>query len=305
MKLLFIFNPRAGKGTVKNRLGDIIELFSSLGHVTTVMATGGPGDATGFVKEMSGDYDRVICAGGDGTLDEVVKGMYERNDKRPIGYIPAGSTNDFAVSLGIPVRVMDAARTAVSKTLFDCDLGLFNGRPFVYVAAFGAFTQVSYETPQEIKNVLGHAAYVMEAIRRLGDIRSTRVRVIADGNTVEGDFIYGMITNSSSVGGIKNITGSEVDMGDGLFEVTLVRNPRNPADVNAMLTGLMNRGYETDMLYSLKADRIEFDLDEPTPWTLDGEYGGEESSVLIENLRGEFKIAVKKKKDPVNGKKTV
>lgn len=294
MKLLFIFNPRAGKGTIKNRLGDIIELFSSLKHVTTVLATGGPGDATEFVKQAKG-YDRVICAGGDGTLDEVVKGCYERGDKLPIGYIPAGSTNDFAVSLGIPVRVMDAARTAVSKTLYDCDMGLFNSRPFVYVAAFGAFTEVSYETPQDVKNVLGHAAYVMEAIRRLGDIKSTRVKVKADGIDRDDDFIYGMITNSSSVGGIKNITGAAVDLSDGLFEVTLVRNPRNPADMNAIITGLMNRDYSTDMLCSFKASKISFDFNEPVSWTLDGEFGGREKRVEIENLKGEFRIAVKKK----------
>ncbi|MCR5279954.1 MAG: diacylglycerol kinase family lipid kinase [Lachnospiraceae bacterium] len=293
MKLLFIFNPRAGKETVKNRLGDIIELFSSLGHVTTVMATSAAGDAVRFVREMDDGYDRVICAGGDGTLDEVVSGMYGREHKVPIGYIPAGSTNDFAVSLGIPVRVMDAAKASVSDHIFDCDLGLFNGRPFVYVAAFGAFTEVSYETPQNVKNVFGHTAYIMEALKRLGDIRSASLKVTTDSMTIEDDFIYGMITNSSSVGGIKNITGPAVDLSDGLFEVTLVRNPKTPADMNAIITGLMNREYSTDALYSFKAEHITFEFTEPVSWTLDGEFGGEERNVEIRNMKGEMRIAVK------------
>ena len=294
MKILFIFNPRAGKETVKNRLGDIIELFSSKKHVTTVLATGAAGDATRFVRDMAGDYDRVICAGGDGTLDEVVNGMYAREKKIPIGYIPAGSTNDFAVSLGIPVRVMDAARVSISRKLFDCDLGLFNGKPFVYVAAFGAFTEVSYETPQDVKNVLGHTAYVLEALKHLGDIKPVHMKVSSDDNNVEGDFIYGMITNSSSVGGIKNITGRQVDLSDGLFEVTLIRNPKNPAEVSAILAKLTNPDHPADGLVSFKTGRVVFESKTPVSWTLDGEFGGEERNVTIENIRGEFSIAVKK-----------
>ncbi len=293
MKILFVFNPRAGKETIKNRLGGIIELFSSLGHVTTVVATQAAGDATGFVRKMAADYDRVICAGGDGTLDEVVKGMYELDRKIPIGYIPAGSTNDFAVSLGIPVRVMDAAKVSVSDHIFDCDLGLFNSRTFVYVAAFGAFTEVSYETPQDVKNMLGHTAYVLEALRRLGDIRSVPMKVTAGDLTIEDDFIYGMVTNSSSVGGIKNITGPKVDLSDGLFEVTLVRNPKNPADLSAIIAGLANRDNNTEGLYSFKTEKVTFESSKPVSWTLDGEFGGEEAAVTIENIRGGIQIAVK------------
>ena len=147
MKLLFIFNPRAGKGTVKNRLGDIIELFSSQGHVTTVMATGASGDAIRYVRELADGYDRVICAGGDGTLDEVVSGMALREKKIPLGYIPGGSTNDFAFSAGIPSDIMKAAEAAATGKVKAFDVGGFNKKSFVYIAAFGVFTAVSYETP--------------------------------------------------------------------------------------------------------------------------------------------------------------
>ena len=293
MKLLFIFNPIAGKEKIKNRLGEIIELFCYQGHDVTVRTTMGPGDATRYVKEMDDSFERVVCAGGDGTLDEVVKGMYERERKVPIGYLPAGSTNDFAVSMGIPIQIPKAAEAAISDELFACDLGLFNNKTFVYVAAFGAFTEVSYGTPQATKNMLGHAAYVLEALKRIGGIKNYRMKVKADDFEVEEDFIFGMITNSKSVGGIKNITGTDIDMQDGLFEVTLVKAPRNPADINLIITGLMNRANPTDLIYSFKASEIDFESEADVPWTLDGEFGGDERNVKVLNLKQAFEIAVK------------
>ncbi|MCR5310858.1 MAG: diacylglycerol kinase family lipid kinase [Lachnospiraceae bacterium] len=293
MNLLFIFNPKAGKERIKNRLGDIIELFCLAGHEVHVKETFGSGDATRYVLEAGDCVDRIICAGGDGTLDEVVKGMYLRERKIPIGYIPAGSTNDFASSLGIPTKVTDAAKIAVSDNLFDCDLGGFNEKTFVYVAAFGAFTEVSYATPQDVKNALGYAAYVLEALKRLGDIKSYHMKVTAGETFIEDDFIFGMITNSSSVGGIKNITGPSVDLGDGLFEVTLIKEPKTPADMSAIIAGLSNREYSHDSIYSIKADRITFESRHSVPWTLDGEFGGNEKHVTVINHKREFKIAVK------------
>ena len=293
MNLLFIFNPKAGKEQIKNRLGDIIELFCFAGHNVCVKETFGPGDATKYVLEAEDRVDRIVCAGGDGTLDEVVKGMYQRERKIPIGYIPAGSTNDFAASLGIPTRINDAAKIAISDKLFACDLGLFNEKTFVYVAAFGAFTEVSYATPQNIKNALGYAAYVLEALKRLGDIKSYRMKVSAGETVIKDDFIFGMITNSSSVGGIKGITGPEVDLGDGLFEVTLIKAPKTPADLSAIIAGLSNRELSHDSMYSFKADRVTFECKHIVPWTLDGEFGGKEKLVTVVNRKREFEIAVK------------
>lgn len=293
MKVFFVFNPRAGKERIKNKLGDIIELFSMDENDITIRATKKRGDATELVKNLPEGYDRVICAGGDGTLDEVVEGMRFRKNRLPIGYIPAGSTNDFAMSLGISSRIMDAAKTAIGNNLLECDYGLFNDRAFVYVAAFGAFTEVSYETPQKLKNRLGHAAYVLEALKKLTDIRSYKMHIETDTMTIDDEFIYGMITNSDSVGGIKRITGTNVNLSDGLFEVTLIRKPELATDMNHIMAALLNRDYSCKDVYYFKTDRILLESEENVLWTLDGEYGGDEKSARIENVNKELKIYVK------------
>lgn len=294
MKLFFVFNPKAGQVKIKQRLGDIIELFSVKGHMVTVRATTKRGDATELVKNLEDGYDRVICAGGDGTLDEVVEGMARREHKLPIGYIPAGSTNDYASSLGIPTSVLDAARVAVGPHIFSSDVGDYNGKSFVYVAAFGAFTEVSYATPQDLKNMLGHAAYIVTALKYLTDIKPYHMKVRANGKTIEGDFIYGMVTNSNSVGGVKNITGPDITLNDGLFEVTLVSNPKNPVELNSIISALMNRNLTSKNLYSFKISEIEFEADEEVPWTIDGEFAGNDRIVAIKNRKQELMLSVKK-----------
>ena len=294
MKLFFVFNPKAGQVKIKQRLGDIIELFSVKGHMVTVRATTKRGDATELVKNLEDGYDRVICAGGDGTLDEVVEGMARREHKLPIGYIPAGSTNDYASSLGIPTSVLDAARVAVGPHIFSSDVGDYNGKSFVYVAAFGAFTEVSYATPQDLKNRLGHGAYIVTALKYLTDIKPYHMKVYANGKTIEGDFIYGMVTNSNSVGGVKNITGPDITLNDGLFEVTLVSNPKNPVELNSIISAIMNRNLTSKNLYSFKISEIEFEADEEVPWTIDGEFAGNDKIVKIKNRKQELMLSVKK-----------
>ena len=184
------------------------------------------GDAIKKVRKNAEKYDLVVCSGGDGTLDEVVTGMEQSEVNVPIGYIPAGSTNDFANSLGIPKNMEEAARVAVNGTPFPCDVGGFNGDTFVYVAAFGLFTEVSYQTSQQMKNILGHAAYILEGAKHLMDITSYRMKVSHDGEIIEDEFIYGMVTNSLSVGGFKGISGPDVLLDDRPFEVTLIKNPK-------------------------------------------------------------------------------
>ncbi|MBP5599493.1 MAG: YegS/Rv2252/BmrU family lipid kinase [Lachnospiraceae bacterium] len=293
MNLFFVFNPKAGKEKIKSKLGDIIELFSMEGNKITVAATTKRGDATEMVKNLPDEYDRVICAGGDGTLDEVVMGMKLRKNKLPIGYIPAGSTNDFASSVGIPSRINDAAKVAIGDKLIKCDVGVFNDKSFIYVAAFGAFTEVSYETPQELKNRLGHAAYVIMALKHLIEIKSYKMRIETEHMTIEDEFIYGMITNSDSIGGIKNITGKNINLCDGLFEVTLIRKPKLATDLNSVMVALMDRDYNSKDLYYFKADKLKITCEEEVPWTLDGEFGGNEKEVIIENIQEALELAVK------------
>ena len=234
-KLLFVFNPHSGKGQIRNKLLEIVDIFVKTGYEVQIHPTQEPKDARELVKKRAGKFDLVVCSGGDGTLDEVVSGMMQREKRAAIGYIPAGSTNDFAVSLKLPKNMIEAARTSVLGTPFRCDVGDMNGKFFVYIAAFGLFTDVSYGTPQEWKNILGHAAYLLEGAKSLTSIKSYPMVVECNGELIKGDFIFGMITNSTSVGGFKNMTGTNVELNDGLFEVTLIKKPKNPMELSEIL----------------------------------------------------------------------
>lgn len=237
-KLLFIYNPRAGKAQIRSNLLDIIDTFVKAGYEVTAYPTQGPGDAVRAVRERRTGYDLLVCSGGDGTLDEVATGMMQCGERIPIGYVPAGSTNDFASSLHIPKNMKAAADAVVSGRIFPCDIGAFNQDTFVYIAAFGLFTDVSYETRQDMKNALGHMAYIAEGMKRLSAIKDYPIKVTHGGMTIEGNFIFGMVTNSISVGGFKGITGKNVALDDGLFEVTLIRKPENPMELNRIIAAL-------------------------------------------------------------------
>ena len=197
-KMLFVFNPKAGKGRIKMHLLDIVDIFSSHDYEVIIRATQAPKDAYEKAKEYADSVDLIVCSGGDGTLDEVVTGITEKNSNVPIGYIPAGSTNDFANSLFMPKSMVKAAQMIMEEKLYHCDIGRFNSKTFAYVAAFGLFTDVSYETDQDLKNVLGHVAYLLEGVKRLFDIKSYHMKVTSEEIQVEDDFIVGMITNSRS-----------------------------------------------------------------------------------------------------------
>ena len=282
-KLLFVVNGHSGKGQIKNKLLDIIDIKIKEGYHVQVHTTQEREDATKVVREQAKYYDLVVCSGGDGTLDEAVTGMMQCEVRTPLGYIPAGSTNDFANSLEIPKDMIQAAKTAVLGVPFSCDVGEFNGDYFIYVAAFGIFTDVSYATSQELKNALGHVAYILEGAKRLHTIKSYHMRVEYDGNEIEGDFLLGMITNSTSVGGFKNMTGKDVKLDDGMFEVTLIHKPKNIIELNTIIASLTNLKDETDLIDSFRAESVKFYSEEEIPWTLDGEFGGDHKEVQIKD----------------------
>lgn len=290
MKLLFVFNPRSGKGLIREHLVDIVDVMVKAGYEVTIYTTQAQGDAIKKIKEEAKNYDRVVCSGGDGTLDEVVTGMQQSEVNVPIGYIPAGSTNDFANSLGIPKDMVEAARVAVGDKPFPCDVGYFNGDTFVYVAAFGIFTEVSYKTPQQLKNVLGHAAYILEGAKQLHDIPSFTMQVEHDGEVFQDKFIFGMVTNSISVGGFKGMTGDDVKLDDGVFEVTLIKSPRNPIELNRILASLTNLIDDTDLIYTFKTNDLHIISKDKVAWTLDGEFGGEHDDLIIKNLNKQITI---------------
>lgn len=282
-KLLFVFNPKSGKGLIKNHLVDIIDVMVKAGFEVTVYPTQKQGDAIEKVIQDGAKYDRIVCSGGDGTLDEVVTGFRETKLKLPLGYIPAGSTNDFARSLNISSDMVKAAKVAVGNHIFPCDVGKFNGDTFVYIAAFGIFTDLSYETPQTLKNMLGHMAYVLSAAKSLLSIPNYQMLVDVDGEVIEDKFIYGMITNSVSVAGFSGITGQNVLFDDGEFEVTLIKNPKKVEELNEILLYLTNLTSTSSMIYTYKAKKIRIVSEKEVPWTLDGEFGGNHTLVSIEN----------------------
>lgn len=291
-KLLFIYNPKAGKAQIKSKLADILDIFAEAEYEITVVPTRKRDDARLATAGRSKKYDLVVCSGGDGTLDEVVTGMMQSGFRTPIGYIPAGSTNDFGGSLGLPKNMVQAAQTIVSGRNFPCDVGSFNTDTFVYIAAFGLFTDVSYETEQEVKNVLGHMAYLLEGMKRLSAIRSFPMKVSYDDQVIEDDVIFGMITNSTSVGGFKNITGKNVKLDDGVFEVTLIRRPKNPIELNNIMISLVNRDIDMGAMYCFRTDQVVLESKEPVAWTLDGENGGNHERVEIRNLHQAIEIMV-------------
>ena len=290
--MLFIYNPKAGKALIRNHLVDILDVFVKGGYEVTVYPTQARGDAIKKTKKKKDKYDIVVCSGGDGTLDEVFTGMMESKVKVPIGYIPAGSTNDFAASLNLSKNMVQAAEDIVNGDSYAVDVGLFNEDIFAYIAAFGLFTEVTYETDQQIKNVLGHVAYLLEGMKSLATIKKYKLKVMADENVIEDEFIFGMITNSHSVGGFQRITGNNVELDDGEFEVTLIKYPKNPIELNRVMAALVDRDIDAECMYCFKAKEVRIESEEEVAWTLDGEFGGSHKEVTVKNLHKSLEIRV-------------
>lgn len=284
-RMLFIYNPHAGKAAIKSKLSDIIELFVGADYEVTIYSTREKKDATRIVMEKGEDYDYIVCSGGDGTLNEVVDGMMSLEKRPPCGYMPAGTVNDFASSLKIPKTMMAAAQNVIEGEAFAYDIGSLNKDYFNYVAAFGAFTAVAYETPQSFKNVFGKLAYTMDGAMRLSSLEAHHMTIRYEGGVIEDSFVFGMITNSNSVAGLKGLTGKDVKLNDGLFEVVLVKYPNNPMELQSVINGLLTRQHDDVHIYSFRASRLELTSEEEISWTVDGEYGGTYKEAVIENHR--------------------
>ena len=283
-KVLFIVNPKSGKGSIRSKLLDIVDIFVKAEFDLTLYISQSAGDARAKAKEVEGRYELVICSGGDGTLDEVISGMMECEKRSAIGYIPCGSTNDFAHSLKIPTSMTKAAEHIAAWKEFPCDIGRFNDDYFVYIAEFGLFTDVSYETSQDVKNVLGHLAYILEGMKKLTEIKSYPMKVESEEMTVEGNFLFGMVTNSTSVGGFRNITGKHVHLDDGVFEVTLIKTPQNILELNEIIQAVIaGKSENNKYFYQFRSKAVKFISGDPVAWTLDGEFGGYHEVVDVKN----------------------
>lgn len=283
-KMLFIMNPYSGQRKAVKHLTEIISMFNRADYEVMIHMTAGPGDATCVVAQRAGEMDLVVCCGGDGTFNETVSGLLESGADVPIGYIPAGSTNDFAASLNLSGNVLQAAKDILEGSPVRYDVGRFGQRYFSYVASFGAFTKASYATPQNIKNALGHTAYVLEGINELSQIRREHVRMELDGQSVKGDFLFGAISNSTSVGGILTLDPKVVDMADGKLEVLLVRMPTDLLELHDCIRAVRAQKYDCAMITFRSAEKIKVYADPDMPWTLDGEREEGHAQVDVENV---------------------
>ena len=290
-KMLFILNPCAGMKKASRSLPDILAVFNRAGYDVSVYITEGPGDGTRAVKTWSGDADLVVCCGGDGTFNEVISGLLEAGLQLPIGYIPAGSTNDFAASLGLSSDLVAAATAIVEGSVQPYDAGRFADRYFSYVASFGAFTKVSYNTPQSIKNALGHTAYLLERIQELSQIRKHHVKLTLDNEEVlEDDYLFGAICNSTSVGGIMSLDPNQVDLQDGKFEVLLIRSPKTLQEIPECLLAVQKQQYNSTMMTFKSASCILIEADPAMAWSLDGEKCDGSDRIQITNLHEAIQI---------------
>ena len=294
--MLFVFNPRAGREQIKRHLMEILDIFSGAGYDIHVHATQKQGDAAEIVRRLGNRMHLIVCSGGDGTLNEVISGMMELRRTPLLGYIPAGSTNDFASSLKLPRQMGKAAEAIVKGKPFPIDIGTFCGdRHFVYIAAFGAFTEVSYQTSQDKKNRLGHQAYMLEGLKSLSAIRPCHMRVEWEEGTLEEDFVFGMVTNTVSVGGFKGLVNQSVALNDGVFEVLLIRMPRTPADLSNIVSYMFLKEQPNEYVYKFKTSAIHFVSDGEVDWVLDGEFGGSRTQADITNKKERVSILLGKR----------
>ncbi len=290
-KLLLILNPYSGKKIGKRHLADVLEKFCKEGYIPTVFLTTGQGNAVDLAAAHGGEADLVVCMGGDGTFNEVMSGLLRGGHDVPIGYIPCGSTNDFANSIGLKKTVPAATDVVLAGTPHTYDVGLFGERHFSYVASFGIFTRASYATSQNVKNTLGHLAYVLEGIKDLSNIRPWHMRFeLDDGEVIEDDYIFGAISNSTSVGGILTLDPETVDMNDGLFELLLVKMPKNVVELNDCIRALTEQKYKPPVITFRSASRLMVTADPAMEWSLDGEWSSGSEHIEVHNLHNAIRL---------------
>ena len=289
-KMLFIVNPCAGMRRVNRYMVDILDIFNRGGYEVVTYITAQRGDCARIAREKASQMDLVVCAGGDGTFNEMITGVLDSGADVPVGYIPCGSTNDFASSLHLPTNVVKAARTIVDGTPQALDVGRFGSRYFSYVASFGAFTRASYATPQNVKNALGHMAYLLEGIQELSQLRNEHVRIELEDREIEGDFLFGAVSNSTSVGGILTLDPKQVDMSDGMFELLLVRMPKDLGELHECIVALQKQKYNCAVITFVTARKLRITANPEMIWTLDGEREDGHETVVVENLHHAIRL---------------
>lgn len=285
-KLLLILNPRAGKTQSRSPLFDAVSIFSEAGYLVSIHNTSGRGDAAETAEKEGKNYDLVVCCGGDGTLNETASGLMPLSEPPLLGYLPRGSTNDFASSLHISSNPVTAARILMKARQQPLDIGQWNDRYFVYVASFGAFTKSSYSAPQAAKNALGHFAYILEGMKDLNTLRPYQIRLIADGEDLSGDYLFGAVCNSTSIGGLMRLDPKHVVLNDGKFELLLIPNPQSAIGLQNLILAILNQQYDHEGVIFRHVSQLSLETEKELPWSLDGEYAPSVPSVEIRNLQG-------------------
>ena len=289
-KMLLIFNPYSGKGEFKRSLYEVIDVFARAGYAVTVYPTAASGNAESYIKAHGTEYDLIVCSGGDGMINEAVNALMCVKSPPRFAYIPSGTINDFAATLGIPRDAVKTANAIIGGGCREIDAGAFNDKYFAYVAAFGWFTNIPYSTDQGAKNILGRAAYILEGIMRLVNIPTIECVIDVDGETFEGNFALGIIANGTSIAGFKTVPEKGAAIDDGLFEVVLVRSPENFGEHQEILGALLDQGANTPLAIQRTAKTVAFKSAQSCEWTLDGEYGGEHKDVIISNIHKALNI---------------
>ena len=289
-RLVLIMNPTAGKGRAEKTLPELVSLFTAAGYLVSSHLTDKAGDATKLAAQYGEDTDLLVCCGGDGTLNETVNGLMTLSKRPQMGYIPAGTTNDFAISMSIPRDMLTAAGTIINGQPFPLDVGKLNNRYFAYLASFGAFTGVSHVTPQNAKNAIGWLAYILEGIRDMPNIRSYHVHVEAPGHTYNDEFIFGAVSNSLSIGGLFKLDAKIVDLSDGKFEVLLIKYPNNPIELGNIIAALQTQDYDNELMYFFHTAELTIRASDSMPWTLDGEFAPSLAQDTINNIQQAIEI---------------
>lgn len=292
-KMLLIINPRSGRCKGMKKLGEIVRIAQSRDYLPTVLITGKAGDARDFARDLGGTADLVACVGGDGTFSEVVAGMIDGGHTTPLGYIPAGSTNDYAASLGLAKKMETAAQDMFDGVEKTFDAGRQNGQSFTYVTAFGMPAKASYGAPQKLKNLLGHFAYILEGIRDLHTLKAEHARITVDDEVLEGDYLMGTISNTTSIGGILQFNPDDVLLNDGYLELMLVAKPSSLGELSALVGAITKKRYtDCACITFRKSKHIRIDADDPMPWTIDGEYMPDGREAEVEAVPAAIRVMV-------------
>ena len=297
MNILLIINPVSGRQKSPALMFSVVNFLTQNNCVTTAFTTTHPGHATTIVETHASRHSRIICCGGDGTLNEVLSGLAHLDPPIPVGYIPTGTTNDLAHAIGLASNIKRAMFLSLFGKMRTLDLGVFNlgegsNRYFSYVASFGAFSNVAYETPQWLKNRLGRASYFFYGLSEIADIKGRQVKVVADDTVIEGDFVYGSVSNSTIIGGMVKLPEDAIQLDDGKFEVMLIKTPKTPLDLHQIIQQLANQSYNGDAVLFFTAGQVDFIFEETTPWTVDGEFAGGSKAVSISNMQKKIQVMV-------------